>query len=238
MHLYDDLADWWPLISPPEDYAEEAAEYAGLLRGAGAVRTVLELGSGGGNNASFLKKHFEMTLVDLSPRMIEVSRRLNPELRHFVGDMRTFHLDEIFDAVFVHDAVQYMTTRVDLHAAMTTVAAHLRPGGVAVIAPDATLETLEEGTSIESHDGDGRRVRYLEWTLPPEPGMTVHEVHYAFLLRDRDGSMRHVHDVHREGVFPRSTWVEVLRNAGLDARLESREIEGDSYDTLVATRRG
>ena len=30
-HLYTDLASWWPLISPPEDYAEEAEEFIRIL---------------------------------------------------------------------------------------------------------------------------------------------------------------------------------------------------------------
>jgi hypothetical protein len=29
--LYDELAEWWPLVSAPEDYAEEAALYRRLL---------------------------------------------------------------------------------------------------------------------------------------------------------------------------------------------------------------
>ena len=55
--LYGDLADWWPLMSAPADYAEEAGLLAGVLRAAcaGPARTLLELGSGGGNNASHLK---------------------------------------------------------------------------------------------------------------------------------------------------------------------------------------
>ena len=36
--------------------------------------TVLELGSGGGNNASYLKSRFSMVLVDPSLGMLEVSR--------------------------------------------------------------------------------------------------------------------------------------------------------------------
>ena len=68
MKLYDELAAWWPLLSPPSDYEEEAAFYAEHL-----LRTVdrppgslLELGSGGGSNAFYLKSHFkEVVLVDL-----------------------------------------------------------------------------------------------------------------------------------------------------------------------------
>ena len=88
--LYQDLAAWWPLISPPEEYAEEAAFAGRLLREADRpVRTVLELGSGGGHCASHLAPGFSMTLVDLSPGMLTVSRRLNPDCEHVEADMRT-----------------------------------------------------------------------------------------------------------------------------------------------------
>jgi hypothetical protein len=52
--------------------------------------------------------------------MLELSRGLNPECEHVVGDMRPLHLGRQFDAVFVHDAVMYMTTEDDLRQAMET----------------------------------------------------------------------------------------------------------------------
>jgi hypothetical protein len=65
--FYGDLAEWWPLISPPAEYKEEASFVAKVLRSASIpVSEVLELGSGGGHNAVYLKKSFDMTLVDLS----------------------------------------------------------------------------------------------------------------------------------------------------------------------------
>jgi hypothetical protein len=54
-----------------------------------------------------LKARFAMTLVDLSGEMLAVSRRFNPECEHLQGDMRTVRLGRAFDAVFVHDAVDY-----------------------------------------------------------------------------------------------------------------------------------
>jgi SAM-dependent methyltransferase len=128
--LYHELADWWPLMSSPADYAEEAEAYRRLMIASGAapLRTVLELGSGGGNNASHLKAHFDLTLVEISPGMLEVSRRINPDLRHFQGDMRAIRLGEEFDGVFVHDAICYMTTPDDLRRAMETAFVHCRPG--------------------------------------------------------------------------------------------------------------
>lgn len=117
LRTYGELAPWWPLFSAVEDYEEEAAFAADLLRSAEIeVREVLELGSGGGHNASYLKAQFDMTLVDLSPDMLRVSQAANPELEHVVGDMRDVRLGRTFDAVFVHDAVAYMTSRDDLSA--------------------------------------------------------------------------------------------------------------------------
>ena len=81
--FYGELAAWGPLISPPEEYVEEAAFISGLLDGhPRPVATVLELGSGGGHNASHLKARFAMTLVDLSDDMLDVSRALSPECQH------------------------------------------------------------------------------------------------------------------------------------------------------------
>jgi SAM-dependent methyltransferase len=237
--LYDDIAGWWPVISPPSEYAEEATLYVDMIRAPARrpVREVLELGSGGGNNASHMKRAFDMTLVEPSERMREHSRKLNPECEHLPGDMRQVRLGRTFDAVFLHDAVMYMTTEEDLRAALETVAVHLAPDGVALVAPDATRETFSEATEHGGgEDENGRQARYLEWTLPPESGGTTYTVHYAFMLRDVDGTVRVVHDVHREGLFPRTTWLRLFEEVGLAAELAVRTIEGREYDSFVAVR--
>ena len=235
--LYGDLSGWWQAISPPSEYAEEAALYVDMIRTAASrpVRGVLELGSGGGNNASHMKRHFAMTLVEPADGMRALSRALNPECEHLAGDMRTVRLGRRFDAVFVHDAVMYMTTENDLRAALTTIAAHLAPGGAALVAPDATTETFSGETEHGGgEDGNGRSARYLQWTLPPENGGTVFETHYAFLLREPDGTVRSAHDVHREGLFSRAAWLRLFGEVGLAARLAPRPIEGVEYDAFIA----
>ncbi|MGI9122728.1 MAG: class I SAM-dependent methyltransferase [Rubrobacter sp.] len=237
--LYSDIADWWPVISPPSEYAEEADLYVETIHTSARrpVREVLELGSGGGNNASHMKRAFSMTLVEPADGMREISRNLNPECTHLPGDMRSVRLGRTFDAVFVHDAMMYMTTEDDLHAALQTVEAHLSSGGVALVAPDATKETFSESTEHGGgEDENGRQARYLEWTLPHEPGETTYTVHYAFLLREPEGRMRVAHDVHLEGLFSRATWLRLFDEVGLAATLVPRTIEGEEYDSFIAVR--
>jgi SAM-dependent methyltransferase len=214
--FYGELAAWWPLISPPSEYAEEAAEAARVLATASiGVREVLELGSGGGHNALYLKRHFAMTLVDLSEPMLAVSRRLNPDCEHQQGDMRHVRLERQFDAVFIHDAVDYMTSEQDLRQALATAFVHCRPGGIAVLLPDATAETFQPDSDHGGIDApDGRGVRYLEWSWDPDPTDTWALTEYAFLLREADGTVRAVHETHRIGVFARAAWLRLIAEAG------------------------
>src|SRR5688572_4716733 len=218
LKLYNELAEWWPLMSAPEDYVEEAGVYSAMLLGSGAspVRSVLELGSGGGNNASHMKAHFDLTLVELSPGMLEHSRRLNPECEHHQGDMRTVRLGRQFDGVFVHDAVCYMTTADDLRRAVETAFIHCRPGGVALFCPDHVAETFEPSTDHGGHDGGGRAFRYIEWTWDPDSSDATYLVDYAYLLRTGTDT-RVLHDRHVEGLFSVSTWLDTFRAAGFEA---------------------
>jgi SAM-dependent methyltransferase len=216
--LYDELAAWWPLLSPAHEYEEEAAFYAATLIGACArpPRTVLELGSGGGCNASHLKHHFDLVLVEPARGMREASRALNPECEHVEGDMRHVRLGRQFDAVFVHDAVCYMTSEEDLRHAMETARVHCRPGGAALFAPDYVRENFRPSTSCGGHDGPDRGMRYLEWSWDPDPADSTYVVDYAYLLRDADGRARVEHDRHVEGLFARSDWLRLLRETGFD----------------------
>lgn len=216
--LYGELARWWPLISPPEEYADEAAFIGDVLASAsGSVTDVLELGSGGGNNAVHLKKRFTMTLTDISADMLAVSRRMNPECEHREADMRTAQLGRTFDAVLVHDAVGYMVTESDLRRVVETAFNHCRPEGIAAFVPDHIVETFLPSTEHGGSDDErGRGARYLGWTWDPEPSDTWVQTDYAFLLHD-DGSMQAAHETHRTGLFNRRTWLHLLSDAGFDA---------------------
>ena len=133
MRLYH-RARGWPLLDDPADYVEEAGLYGDLPAEArdGPIESLLELGCGGGNSASHLKRRFRrLLLTDVSEEMLAVSRALNPECEHRVGDMRTLRLGRTFDAVFVHGAVFYMTTEADLRCAMETAWAHCRAASAA-----------------------------------------------------------------------------------------------------------
>ena len=238
LKLYGKLAEWWPIFSTPEEYRQEAAFFERVLNEScePAPRTVLELGSGGGNNASHLKGRFAMTLVDLSPQMLAVSRALNPECEHLEGDIRKLRLDRTFDAVFVHDAICHMTTRADLRAVMETAFEHCRPGGVALFAPDFVRETFVENTDHGGNDTDRGSVRFLQWTTDPDPTDTSYLVDFAILIRDLQGNTRLEHDRHTYGLFKRAEWQRLMREVGFDANTVNPVVDDFERDLFLGRR--
>jgi SAM-dependent methyltransferase len=236
--LYGELVPWYRLIDPPGDHRDEATAYGDALERAlgPGERTLLELGAGAGNNALYMKRRFRSTLTDVSEAMLGLSRETNPECEHVVGDMRTLRLGREFDAVFVHDAVMYMTSVADLRRVAEAAFVHARPGGAALFAPDYVNETFRERTEL--HQGnDGRRsLRCLGWTWDPDPADETYVAEYAFLLRDGT-EMRAVHDRHVEGLFPRATWLSVLEAAGFRVETLARPFDDDQTDEMFLCRR-
>jgi SAM-dependent methyltransferase len=214
--LYNELASWFHLLTAPAEYADEAALYRDTILASSTipVAAVLELGSGGGNNASHMKSHFSLTLVDLSPEMLAVSRELNPDCEHVQGDMRSVRLNRNFDAVFVHDAVSYITDLDDLGATVETAFVHCKPGGVALFVPDHVRETFKPATDHGGHDGDSRGLRYLMWDWDPDPTDTTYISDFAYLLREENGAVLVVHDRHVCGLFAQEQWTTVLLESG------------------------
>ena len=227
--FYGTLASWWPLISPVEEYAEEAQWVGKLLaRAARDVREVLELGSGGGHCAHHLNGRFAMTLVDRSASMLAVSQALNPGCRHVVGDMRTLRLAERFDAVFIYDAVDYLISEAELSEAFATARAHCRPGGVVVVIPDHVREAFEPGADFGGSDApDGRGARLFEWSHDPDPDDDVITTDYAFMLRAADGQVSHHHETHVTGLFAEARWVALLDEAGFEVEVLREETDED-----------
>jgi SAM-dependent methyltransferase len=227
--MYTDFAEYWTLISDPADYAEEAAQWRDALRsrlGPGRHK-ILELGVGGGHNLSHLTSDFDAVAADLSPRMIEQARKLNPGVEFHVGDMRRIRLGRKFRAVLVHDAISYMLTEDDLRAAFATAAAHLDPGGIFITAPDWLRETFREPSIDHSTRTDGTvTLTHLEYTYDPDPSDTTIESLSWYIIRE-GADLRIEQDRHVLGLFSLEVWLDLMRSAGFDADTVACECEDD-----------
>lgn len=229
--FYEDLVGWYPLLDRREDHEDECLAALALIRETlPQARTLLELGAGAGNNLSFLKQGLACTGCDIAPGMLALSEQTNPDCEHVLGDMRTLRLDRPFDVVFIHDAICHMTCRAHLREALQTAFVHTRPGGLALVVPDCTVESFcEASEDDENDDGEGRVLQYVARVWDPDPDDETYTTDYAFLLRDPDGvQVRHVR--HVEGLFSESVWLAELRAVGFEPRLVPRELPDDEAE--------
>jgi SAM-dependent methyltransferase len=215
--LYTDLAPWWPHVSQRESLAAEASVHLRLIDDAlgQPAKNILELGSGGGLLAKEIEADRTIVLTDISPEMLEQSRKINPEREHILGDMRSLRLGRTFDAVLLHDAVMYLTSPDDLAATFATAAAHLNEGGVLLVLPDVVKETFEEG-SVSGGSFGTPAAQLLEWHWDPDPDDDTYRVDMCFMLRHEDGRMETVHEHHEMGLFDRATLCRLIRDAGFN----------------------
>jgi len=228
--LYSDLAWLWPLWEGVEAYRAETEFYIQLVDKYSRIQaeTILDMGCGGGKTGFHLKRRFQLTGVDISEAMLGNARRLNPDCEYLLGDMRTLRLGRLFDAVFINDAIPYMTTREDLLAVFRRAWEHLRPGGVMITGPDYTKETFVQNQTTTATGGGGDiEITFVENLYDPDPADSTCEAVLIFIIREK-GALRIEQDVHVLGLFPRELWRTTLTEAGFEVHQERhpRGIEG------------
>lgn len=224
--LYNELSWIWPFLSPPENYADEAASFVKRFRDAGVPDrgTLLHLGSGGGSLDFHLKKLYRVTGVELSQNMIRWAHSINVEVEYVQGDMRSARLGRKFDAVLIHDAIAYMLTPADLQAAYATAAAHLRPGGVMVALPELVKQFFKQHqVRHRTIERDGKSVTTFEVTYDPDARDETFETTFVYMIRE-NGKLTVETDTHVQGIRPLGTFLEAIRAAGFDANSDEWEI--------------
>ena len=240
--LYGDLAWLWPIISSPEEYAEESELFSKTIKVHSKVeaRTLLHLGCGGGMNDYTLKRHFQVTGVDISEEMLKLARKLNPDVRYVNGDMRTIRLGECFDTVIAPDSINYMRTPEDLRSVFQTAYEHLKPGGVFLVIAEVTAEKFKQNrTMCSCHSQAGVELAFIENGYDPDPSDTSCEAIFIYLIR-RKGKLEIQTDHHLLGVFSIDTWHNLLIQVGF--KIEQMKFEhttfskGEYLPMLVCTK--
>lgn len=229
---YSDLAWTEPIVAPPEEYAEETELIVNIIKEHSKieVKTLLHLGCGAGGNDHTFKKYFKVTGVDISENMLEIARRLNPEVVYFHGDMRTIELAASYDAVAVPDSIGYMTTEEELQSAIVTAHKHLKPGGVLLVIANIR-EEFQDNNFVYTGSKEDVEITVFENNHMPEPTGTTYEATLIHLIR-RAGNLQIFSECHTIGIFKLETWLDLLKKAGFDI-VNQTNID-HAYDRFIA----
>ncbi|MBN2380814.1 class I SAM-dependent methyltransferase [candidate division WOR-3 bacterium] len=236
--LYNDLAWIWPIWGSVEEYRPESEDAARYFREFSKIepKILLDITCGGGKNDFTLKKHFEVTGLDLSEEMLDNARKLNPECTYIQGDMRDFDLGREFDAVYINDGIAYITTEADLGRTFLNACKHLRPGGVMItIAENYKGNFKQNETKVFNSISEEPLITYIENNFDPDPLDTTYETTFVYLIREA-GKLRIEHDLHTCGIFPIETWRKKLKAAGFEIHERDEVYEGQSYRTFICVK--
>lgn len=230
--LYKDLAWLWPLWEDVKVYRQESQQFARLIKKHASikVRSLLDIGCGGGKNDFYLKKHFAVTGIDKSSGMLANAKKLNPECQYLRRDMRNFKLRRQFDSVFINDAIIYMTNRTDLLKAFQMAHAHLKADGVMISYPDRCKERFKQNeTTVWTTKRGDMDLTFIENNYDPDPKDETFETTFVYLIRKK-GKLRVEQDFHLCGLFSLSMWRRLLKKTGFEVIEEQHE---DSEDIPV-----
>ncbi|WP_165355247.1 class I SAM-dependent methyltransferase [Nocardioides oleivorans] len=129
-----------------------------------APRRVLDLGAGTGQTARMLGASYpaaDLTLVDVSPAMIEEARRAFPSAEHVVADAADFLRDAPgeWDLIVVVGVLELVP---DMFEVLERAATRLAPGGHLL----ASHEPILPGPTVQAHEVSvvrgGHRVQRFE----------------------------------------------------------------------------
>ncbi|XUW99779.1 MAG: class I SAM-dependent methyltransferase [Dehalogenimonas sp.] len=213
---YDELAWTEHIIASPDDYAEETEPLINAVKeySLNEARTLLHLGCGAGGNDYIFKRYYQVTGVDISEKMLEIARNLNPEAMYHHGDMRTIELGELFDVVVVPESIDYMKTKGELHSAIKTAWKHLKPGGVFLVVANIA-ERFNQNNFIYTGSRDDIEITLFENNYVSTHLGATYEATLVYLIR-RGGKLEIYYDRHILGLFKLETWLKQLKKAGFD----------------------
>jgi len=199
-----------------KDYAAEAADVLDLIRArrGGVPGSLLDVACGtGGHLRHFATLAGHVEGLELSDEMIKVAAAEVPGVRINQGDMREFDLGRRFAALScMFSSIAYLGSATELDRTLARFAAHLEPGGVAVVEPwwfpdDFISGYVSTHTSVEN----GRTICRTSHSVR-DGGFCAMEVHVV--VADA-GGIRHFVDEHRMALFVREEYETAFARAGL-----------------------
>jgi len=226
---YTDLAWTESIVYPPAEGLKEVESFSKLIKQNSKIetKTLLHVGCGSGIYDYTFKKHFKVTGVDLSEKMLEIAIKRNPEVDYHQGDMRTIELKKKFDAVTIPESIGYMTTIKDLRKAIRSANKHLKPGGVLLIISNIK-DTFKPNNFVYTGKEGDIEITIFENNYIPHDNNSTYEATIIYLIRNK-GKLETCTDVHTLGLFDKKTWNYLLKEERFEVKETKEEHFYDEY---------
>ena len=178
-----------------------------------AAASLLDVACGTGAHLLHLRRYYEVAGVDLAPAMLEEARNRLPGVPLIEGDMRSFELDRMFDAVTcLFSAIGYAHSTAELNEAVRNMRNHLAPGGVLVVDGWVRRQSWRDPGTMQALSASGNGLGAARVALSRRDGVnTTLELHH--LVGSIDGVEYRV-EVHHLTLFSDDDYRDAFERAG------------------------
>ncbi len=174
--------------------------------------TLLDVACGTGLHLSYLRNSYEAAGIDICSAMLTIARSRNPEVPLYLGDMRTFRLDTLYDVIIcLFSSITYADTTGGLNASLENFARHLRPNGLCIVEPYIPPEAWHDGV-LGLKTAESGRLKVAMVDRAERSGSRVRrEIAYAVASTER---IEQIYEEHTFPLFSRKEYEEAFRLAG------------------------
>ena len=131
---YDEFAEYYDEDSSTDNVAKVKLLESIIQRLNPEAKSILEIACGTGNVLVPLSKHYDVTGLDLSPKMLDIARAKLPNVPFVQADMTEFELGKKFDVVLcIFDSINHLVDFAQWEATFDRVKAHLNDSGIFIV---------------------------------------------------------------------------------------------------------
>lgn len=188
------------------------------------AKTLLDVACGTGMHLAEFKRNFEVFGVDADPEMIRFAQERVPSARFFSGDMRSFSCGMKFDVITcLFSSIGYVEDVQGLEQALANFAAHLNPGGLAIVEPWLSPENYKVG-NLSSIQVDKENLKIARFSISEREGnQSVLRFHY---LVATNHEINHFEEIHRMGLFTQEEYLAAFEKAGMSVEYDAEGLIG------------
>ena len=219
--LYDPL-----FLALGKDYLAESqqlVEIIGQYKGSQG-NDLLDIGCGTGEHIRYLRSHYRVTGVDASSEMLAMATRKNPGVRFLHQDMIDLQIDQCFDVVIcLFSAIGYLVSKDGLEKAIRKAGLHLRTGGVLVVEPWYSPESISDALDLAEF-GEREGIKACRMRQTTVHGRTASNTSHVSV--SQNGQVRYHVSHHVFGLYSRQDYLEAYEQAGIEMCSMSHDLSG------------
>lgn len=191
-------------------------------------KTILDLGCGTGEVLVRLEEKYEMTGVDLSKEMVELSKKKCNTKDFYVQDMRSLNLEKNYDIVIsLFDTVNHLVSLEGLKQTMKSVWNNLNKDGLYIF--DVVTRDLMEDMFPGGNFIDDREEMMIVWEHEFDEEEELDYIDATFFIKEPSGMFSKIKEEYVKKIFTVDEIIKVAKETGFSILevAENNELAGE-----------